>query len=63
MSERRRGLTWSGWDLSLFAQNLFDTKPRLSATQDIPLPTGGTPLFYVISWRPRTIGLTATYHY
>jgi iron complex outermembrane receptor protein len=59
----RAGLTWSGWDLSLFAQNLFDTRPRLSATQDIPLPTGGTPLFYVISWRPRTVGLTATYHY
>jgi iron complex outermembrane recepter protein len=59
----RAGLTFGGWDLSLFAQNLFDTKPRLTATQDIPLPTGGTPLFYVISWRPRTIGLTATYRY
>jgi iron complex outermembrane recepter protein len=59
----RAGLTWSGWDVSLFAQNVFDTRPRLSATQDIPLPTGGTPLFYVISWRPRTVGLTATFRY
>jgi iron complex outermembrane recepter protein len=59
----RAGLAWSGWDLSLFAQNVFDTRPRLSATQDIPLPTGGTPLFYVISWRPRTVGLTATFRY
>jgi outer membrane receptor protein involved in Fe transport len=59
----RAGLAWSGWDVSLFAQNVFDTRPRLSATQDIPLPTGGTPLFYVISWRPRTVGLTATFRY
>jgi outer membrane receptor protein involved in Fe transport len=59
----RTGLTWGGLDVSLFSQNLFDTRPRLTATQDIATPDGGTPLFYVISYRPRTIGLTATYHY
>jgi outer membrane receptor protein involved in Fe transport len=59
----RTGLTWGGLDVSVFAQNLFDTRPRLTATQDIATPDGGTPLFYVISWRPRTIGFTATYHY
>lgn len=59
----RAGLKRGGLDLSLFAQNLFDTQPKLTATQDIGTPLGGTPLFYVISWRPRTVGLTATYHY
>jgi len=59
----RTGMTWAGLDVSLYAQNLFDTRPRLTATQDIAAATGGTPLFYVITWRPRTLGLTATYHY
>ncbi len=59
----RAGVKWNRLDVSLFAQNLFDTHPRLTATQDIATPDGGTPLFYVISWRPRTVGLTATYHY
>ena len=59
----RAGVKWDRLDVSLFAQNLFDTHPRLSANQDIPSPSGGTPLFYVMSWRPRTIGLTATYRY
>jgi iron complex outermembrane recepter protein len=56
----RAGLQWHGFDLSLFAQNLFDTRPRLTATQDIATPQGGTPLFYVISARPRMLGLTLT---
>lgn len=56
----RAGLQWHGFDLSLFAQNLLDTRPRLTATQDIATPQGGTSLFYVISARPRTIGLTLT---
>ncbi|MDB6161783.1 MAG: TonB-dependent receptor [Gammaproteobacteria bacterium] len=59
----RAGFKRGGLDLSLFAQNLLDTRPRLTATQDIGIPTGGTPLFYVITWRPRTIGLTATFSY
>jgi hypothetical protein len=56
----RAGLQWRGFDLSLFAQNLFDARPRLTATQDIATPQGGTPLFYVISVRPRILGLTLT---
>lgn len=59
----RAGVSWDGFDISLFAQNLFDTRPRLTATQDIATAQGGTPLFYDITWRPRTIGLTATYRY
>jgi len=59
----RAGMKWGGYDLSLFAQNLFDTQPRLTVNQDVASPTGGTPLLYVITWRPRTLGLTLTYHY
>jgi iron complex outermembrane receptor protein len=62
-SSLRIGLRRGGLDLSLFAQNLFDTRPRLTATQDIGTSAGGTPLFYVITWRPRTVGLTATFNY
>jgi len=58
----RSGIKWGAYDLSLFAQNLFDSHPRLTVNQDVPGPTGGTPLLYVISWRPRTIGLTLTAH-
>ena len=54
----RTGLRWGGYDLSLYAQNLFDTRPRLTVNQDLATPTGGTPLLYVITWRPRTIGVT-----
>jgi outer membrane receptor protein involved in Fe transport len=55
----RAGLTWSGWDVSVFAQNLFDSQPRLS-TASIFSPYS---LYTAISYRPRTMGLTATYRY
>jgi len=55
----RAGLTWSGWDVSLFAQNLFDSEPRLNA-QTVFAPLS---LYTVVSYRPRTLGLTATYRY
>jgi outer membrane receptor protein involved in Fe transport len=56
----RAGVRWAGFDVSLFSQNLFDTRPKLSQSPDGP---NGTPLYQVITWRPRTIGVTATYHY
>jgi iron complex outermembrane recepter protein len=59
----RAGVKWARFDVSVFAQNLFDTQPKLTQTQDIGTPTGGTPLFYVVTWRPRTVGLTATYNF
>jgi outer membrane receptor protein involved in Fe transport len=59
----RAGMKWDRLDISVFAQNLFDTQPKLTQTQDIGTPDGGTPLFYVITWRPRTVGLTATYNF
>ena len=59
----RAGRKWGRFDVSVFAQNLFDTQPKLTQTQDIGTPDGGTPLFYAITWRPRTVGLTATYNF
>jgi outer membrane receptor protein involved in Fe transport len=59
----RAGVKWGGYDLSLFAQNVFDTLPRLKVNQDVATPSGGTPLLYVISWRPRTVGVTLTLNY
>ncbi len=59
----RAGVKWNRLDVSLYAQNLFDTHPKLTGNQDIGTPTGGTPLFYYITWRPRTVGITATYRY
>jgi outer membrane receptor protein involved in Fe transport len=56
----RAGIRAGGLDLSVFAQNLFDTHPNLNVAVDGP---NGTPLFQVNTWRPRTIGVTATYRY
>jgi outer membrane receptor protein involved in Fe transport len=59
----RMGFKWGGLDASAFVENLFDSHPRLTVNQDVGTPTGGTPLFYVISSRPRTVGLTVTYRH
>ncbi len=59
----RTGLKRGGLDASLFVTNLFDTHPRLSVNQDVGTPTGGTPLLYVITSRPRTVGVTVTYRH
>jgi iron complex outermembrane receptor protein len=59
----RAGLKAGTLDVSLFAQNLFDTRPKLTSYNDLGGPTGGTPLFYDITWRPRTVGITAIYRH
>jgi iron complex outermembrane recepter protein len=56
----RAGIKFGGFDVSVFSQNLFDSKPRLGQYVDGP---NGTPLFQVITYRPRTIGVTAMYRY
>ncbi len=53
----RIGLRFSGFDLSLFAQNLTNAQPILSHTRD----TNASDLFYDHTLRPRTVGITATY--
>ncbi len=56
----RAGTKWSGFDVSLFAQNVFNTQPKLSVIDNAGVQS---PLFQAITWRPRTIGVTATYRY
>jgi iron complex outermembrane recepter protein len=53
----RAGLRWSGFDLSLYGQNLTNSHPVLTHTRD----TDFSDLFYEHTVRPRTIGITATY--
>ena len=53
----RAGLRYSGFDVSLFAQNVTNSHPVLSHTRD----TNASDLFYEHTIRPRTIGITASY--
>jgi iron complex outermembrane recepter protein len=55
----RAGLRWGGYDLSLYGTNLTNTHPVLFDSRYYP----PLPLFFDTTWRPRTIGLTATYRY
>ncbi len=55
----RAGLRWNGFDVSLFGNNLLDTHPLLFRSHD----TVVSPLYYDHTWRPRTLGVTATYRY
>jgi iron complex outermembrane recepter protein len=56
----RAGLKWSNFDVSLFAQNLFNAQPKISVVNNAGVPS---PLFQDISWRPLTVGVTALYRY
>lgn len=53
----RGGFDLDKWDLSLFIDNLFDAHPALATTHDVR----SSQLFYQSTFRPRTIGLTATF--
>jgi iron complex outermembrane recepter protein len=55
----RTGLRWRGFDVSVFGTNLTNTHPVLFDSRFFP----PLPLFFDTTWRPRTIGLTATYRY
>ncbi len=55
----RAGLRWSGFDVSLYGQNLTNSQPVLTHTRD----TNFSDLFYEHTIRPRTIGITATYRH
>lgn len=57
----RAGVKLSGWDVSLFAQNLFNSQPKLTRQLDgVP---GASPLYLIGTFRPRTVGVTALYRY
>ena len=55
----RAGVRISDLDVSVFANNLFNSHPRLTRDN---LATGGL-IFFSTTFVPRTIGLTATYKY
>jgi outer membrane receptor protein involved in Fe transport len=55
----RAGFRWDGFDVSLFGTNLTNTHPVLFDSRYYP----PLPLFFDTTWRPRTIGVTATYRY
>jgi len=55
----RLGLRWSGFDVSLFGTNLTNTHPVLFDSRYYP----PLPLFFDMSSRPRTLGLTGTYRF
>lgn len=55
----RAGLRWSGFDISLFANNVLNALPVLITGHD----TTTSLLYYQHTWRPRTLGLTGTYRF
>jgi outer membrane receptor protein involved in Fe transport len=55
----RAGMRWSGFDVSLFGQNLTNTHPLMFESRD----TTASPLYFARSTRPRTIGVTLSYRY
>jgi outer membrane receptor protein involved in Fe transport len=69
----RAGLRFSGFDVSVYGNNVTNAHPLMFESRDIAtLPALGAPyssaaqtdtLYFGRGMRPRTIGLTATYHY
>jgi outer membrane receptor protein involved in Fe transport len=55
----RAGARISSLDVSVFVDNLTNTNAPIARSHD----SIGAPLYYVESYRPRTIGLTVNYRY
>lgn len=55
----RLGWTKDRWDWSVFVNNLLNEAPLLSRSHD----TLTSPLYFNLTTRPRTFGLTAVYRY
>lgn len=55
----RAGTRWRGYDVSLFVDNLLDATPALTRYSEVL----GNPVHRDFTFRPRTIGLTASYRY
>ena len=54
-------MRWSGYDLSLFAQNALDQHPVLFKSRDLAAYPDN--LYFSRGVRPLTVGVTATYSY
>jgi iron complex outermembrane recepter protein len=55
----RAGMKFDRWDVSLYANNLLDEHKNLSMQHTNP----GDTRFQAVTFRPRTIGLTALFRY
>jgi outer membrane receptor protein involved in Fe transport len=55
----RVGVNYEGWELSAFANNISNSEEFLSTAHDIP----GSKIYYNISYRPPTAGVTAVYRF
>ncbi len=55
----RARVQWTGFDLALFVNNALDSQPTLGRRDNF---TGG-PIFTATTFRPRGIGLSATWHF
>jgi iron complex outermembrane receptor protein len=55
----RAGIRFDKIDISAFVNNATNSRDALSRSHD----GIGSPLYYVESYRPRTIGVTARYNY
>lgn len=62
----RAGVRFSGFDLSLFGENLTNEHPLMFLSRDIPPDTPASavdPLYFARGVRPRTLGVTGTYRF
>jgi outer membrane receptor protein involved in Fe transport len=57
----RAGMTFGGWQASLFCDNLFDTHTVTAYEWSIDPGDGNSRLERQFTFRPRTFGLTVTY--
>jgi len=55
----RAGVRLKGYDVSLFVDNLLNAHPKLTRYSEVI----GNPVHRDFTFRPRTVGLTATYRY
>ncbi len=55
----RLGMRWGEFDVSVYGRNLLNDTPSLGRAHD----GLGDPIYYAVTVRPRTIGLTGTYRF
>jgi iron complex outermembrane recepter protein len=55
----RAGVRWGGFDVSFYGQNLLNNHPLLFTAHDLIT----SPLFFDLTWRPLTFGITGTYRF
>jgi iron complex outermembrane receptor protein len=58
----RAGMRFSGFDVSVYGNNLTNAHPQMFASRDIPVD-GYDELYFARGVRPRTFGITGTYRY